>query len=42
MSVIIFKYIISSGLSFIIDIISELYYKQGFKDGVEFALKNIK
>ena len=25
-----------------LDIISELYYKQGFKDGVEFALKNIK
>ena len=25
-----------------INIISELYYKQGFKDGVEFALKNIK
>ena len=24
------------------NIISELYYKQGFKDGVEFALKNIK
>ena len=23
-------------------IISELYYKKGFKDGVEFALKNIK
>ena len=25
-----------------LNIISELYYKQGFKDGVEFALKNIK
>ena len=24
------------------NIISELYYKQGFKDGVEFILKNIK
>ena len=25
-----------------LNIISELYYKQGFKDGVEFILKNIK
>ena len=25
-----------------INIISELYYKQGFKDGVRFMLKNIK
>ncbi len=24
------------------NIISELYYKQGFKDGVKFVLKNIK
>lgn len=24
------------------NIISELYYKQGFKDGVEFVLKKIK
>lgn len=24
------------------NIISELYYKQGFKDGVRFMLKNIK
>ena len=25
-----------------LNIISELYYKQGFKDGVKFVLKNIK